>query len=264
MMDQATFVITAGVIGILQVVTIFLVISFGKKLKKPGSEETNVSRQKKYKRDIFIHEKRQDKRPVEAQKPKAPVSQVQPVASVDKSLREINLRLKNAERDQERARKRMHDNSPKKQFNKFDRNRGKGGDRNRYNKGGGFNHGSNRRVDAPEKKEKIDETAVPSNENVKMIVPDLNPTPNIEKKEYPVLDELTHGRKVTVKRRTLKNGEDGQPETGVLGSQAENGAETKGNDIPAQVKRDEPTNSSSGPAEMIGTPDSEEITFGRR
>jgi hypothetical protein len=113
-MDVATIVITASsIIIILQVVSIILIAKNKKnvveKVEVPLAQPTQTTYEQK-----DFRKRREDnrfnRRPPVEQKPKpAAPQQPQAVDYVEKSLRDINLRLKNAERDQENARKKIRD-----------------------------------------------------------------------------------------------------------------------------------------------------------
>jgi hypothetical protein len=112
-MDVATLVLTASVIIILlQIISIVLIVKNGKALSKSNvpvqNHHAHDARDNRKPRDDSRFNNRrggnQDQRP----RPEAP-KQPQAVDYVEKSLRDINLRLKNAERDQESARKKIKD-----------------------------------------------------------------------------------------------------------------------------------------------------------
>ena len=114
-MDVATIVLTASsIIIILQVVSIVLIIKNKKSAALPlavpsAAQPVQTSydqRDFRKRRD----ENRFSRRPPMEQRPKPAAPQPpQAVDYVEKSLRDINLKLKNAERDQENARKKIRD-----------------------------------------------------------------------------------------------------------------------------------------------------------
>ena len=197
-MDLASVVSTAlGIVFILQIIIIIQVSSLMKRVKggKPDFSTSNP-----IKRDRSIKEGKKFKRPQET-KTQAPVS------SVDKSLRDINLRLKNAERDQEKARKKLSVPGPRGPRKKPGRE-GPGRSIKRRD-GGRKNQNYRERPAASTRDKKTFDT--------------LKPPPSIKKEEAP--QELTkptpvpvpqsessseqgfgRGSKVTVKRRNLENG----------------------------------------------------------
>jgi hypothetical protein len=111
-MDLAAIVISAIIIIILQVVSIILIAAGRKPSAKPETagpvpvnNDTRDLSRKRRDEGHFTRRSQNDQRP----KPFVPPQQPQSVDPVEKSLRDINLRLKNAERDQENARKNIRD-----------------------------------------------------------------------------------------------------------------------------------------------------------
>lgn len=97
-MDYAPIVTTAlGVVFILQIILIIQVSSLIKRMK---GRKPEIPAAKPFRKDRSRQEGQKIKR-------QQTVELKAPASSVEKSLRDINLRLKNAERDQERARKRL-------------------------------------------------------------------------------------------------------------------------------------------------------------
>ena len=97
-MDYAPIVTTAlGVVFILQIILIIQVSSLIKRMK---GRKPEIPAAKPFRKDRSRQEGQKIKR-------QQTVESKAPASSVEKSLRDINLRLKNAERDQERARKRL-------------------------------------------------------------------------------------------------------------------------------------------------------------
>jgi hypothetical protein len=138
-MDLAAIVITASaIIIILQVISIILIVIGKKAVVKPEPAVVipviNDNRDFRKKRD----DNRFNKRPVidQRERPFTP-PQPQAVDHVENSLRDINLKLKNAERDQESARRKIRDviqnpqNSQQNAPRRFDQNN------NRPNRGRG-------------------------------------------------------------------------------------------------------------------------------
>ena len=96
-MDYAPIVTTAlGVVFILQVI---LIIQVGSLIKRMKGRRPEIPSPRPFK-----ERKKQEGRKTRRQQT---VESQAPASSIDKSLRDINLRLKNAERDQERARKKL-------------------------------------------------------------------------------------------------------------------------------------------------------------
>jgi hypothetical protein len=125
-MELAAIIATALVV-VLQIITIALVVGNKKNARdqvgKASPALSNDKSEDRKERDFRI----QNRRPAHDQRPKLPTQQPSntgSVETVEKSLRDINLKLKNAERDQEFARRKVQENFPK------DSNRRPGGNEN--------------------------------------------------------------------------------------------------------------------------------------
>lgn len=249
MMALAPIVITTSVLTIiLQIVLIKLVLDTKKKTnfdlkEKPLSVAPEI-------RDIRKpreHENRfNNRRPPHDQRTKpspvvsAPTAPVQNVDPMERSLRDINLRLKNAERDQEKERRRIKDTiaAPPQKRNDFNKSR----ERNE-----GFRRNDRPRQDyaqqqrpspSPVRDERptvpFDEprenktlpsqpiTAAvaaqpvvlpPPSPPFKPVIKPVDPIFEIEVSNSIDKENLQHGRKVMVKRRILK-AEDEQIDSG--------------------------------------------------
>jgi hypothetical protein len=146
-MEYATSIaVTAAVVVILlQVIIIALILNAKKKLialikeQKPSAPSFNQERNERRDRDF-----RRDRRPQEQRPPRpqqapvtntttAPQAAAASADPMEKSLRDINLRLKNAERDQEFARRKMQESFPRDRDRRDDRPRGGNRDRGRDN-----------------------------------------------------------------------------------------------------------------------------------
>ena len=242
-MDLAPIVITASaIIIILQVVSIILIVGNRKTVVKPEAAGVNPvnndNRDFRKRRD----ENRFNKRPVIDQRPR-PFTPPQPPAvdHVEKSLRDINLKLKNAERDQENARKKIRDviQNPQNQQDPQRRpdqnnnrpNRGRDDDfRRRDRDRHGRPHGGQfRDRDQNRGPENIRPQGEPVSAPVSapisapVLPPSMEPArpqnpiaaqPVVEKKEplaiVPENTEVLHGRKVLVRRRILTAEEQAQ------------------------------------------------------
>jgi hypothetical protein len=214
-------------------------------------------------------------RPQAPAAPAAPAPAAPVVDPVEKSLRDINMKLKNAERDQESARRSLQENLGNDRLprggGERDSHRGgrDGGDRGRR---GGRDRNSRRdnwqdrnRQAGPqqmlaesvspnepvfENKETVlpvtaVETTAPVQQRVTEPPPVVSGDPNLTPSDFNA-DDLQHGRKVMVKRRMLKDeGGEGAPEQN-------NGAEA-----PAQNSE---TASSPETSETGSVP----VEFGRR
>jgi hypothetical protein len=139
-MELAAIIATALVV-VLQIITIALVVGNRKNVRdqvgKASPALSNDKSEDRKERDFRI----QNRRPAQDQRPKPPTQQpvnTGSVETVEKSLRDINLKLKNAERDQEFARRKVQENFPK------DSNRRpNGNDRNIGNENPGSNERGN-------------------------------------------------------------------------------------------------------------------------
>ncbi len=190
------------------------------------------------------------------------------VDNVEKSLRDINLKLKNAERDQEAARRKIHENTGREQPSRRehgDSNRDRGGRDHRRDRHNNRNSNwKNRQFgDRPVAGENLapgsPETESPS-PNPPVIVDDQRTTP-----QSASLPEITptdfdtentqHGRKFMVKRRILKD----ESSPGQIGPQADlSSGETGLSQSETNVEKHEQTPNSSDQSSDT------EIHFGRR
>jgi hypothetical protein len=235
MMDVATIVITASAISlVLQIVTIALVIDTRKKIVKEPPNERPVSQDPRDVKKQRDQESRFNRKPNPEHKSRPAATPPQNVEQVERSLRDINLRLKNAERDQEKERKRIKDSigpsSPKKFDTPKPREQNEGFRRNDRPR----HETHQNRTGDPQRPQREDTSAQkPSAEIAEVVSPfvaqvSVAPTPppvSIEKSVAPLSSEpifetsqqqpenLQHGRKVMVKRRILnleEAGEDAQ------------------------------------------------------
>ena len=222
--------------------------------------------------------RQQEKRPYRDQRPQSPgIAQTpQAIDPVEKSLRDINMRLKHAERDQEFARKKIQENFPRGDHrNRDDRDRGGNRDRNR-------DHQRNPRRDNWQDRNRYDssqpqqpapvaaqslQVQEPAFEKAPQI-PAPVPQPAIERpmvsaatgpttlvpSDFSSEDSLQHGRKIVVKRRVLK---DELPEGAKIAETAGSSAGIA--ETPAESPAEETTIDQGAP----GTPETE-IRFGRR
>ncbi len=238
-------IITTIIVVILQIITIALVVGTRKIVRdQAGKNNSNFSNDRagdRKDRDFRM----QNKRPVQDQK--KPSSQ-QPtntgsVDTVEKSLRDINLKLKNAERDQEFARRKVQENFSK------DPNRRNGNDRNsrggrdnrdtRDNRDHRHSHDRNTRdrrsggnwQERNKTREPLNFGATPQNEEAlnienqnSILAPEqtlnhepiaqvqtpavvVDNTPDLVPSDFSSDENLQHGRKILVKRRMLKEDE---------------------------------------------------------
>lgn len=211
MTEEAAF-IAALVVVILQIITLSLLRNTRKMVRelaehKPANSFHNERRD----RDM----RQNNRRPVMENKnrPQMPnnttTNTTAAVDPVEKSLRDINLKLKNAERDQEFARKKIQDNFSKDPNRR--RENGKGGrDQRRGDRRPNWNDKNSRRDNNPhptmdsqikEENEEIKKPVepvqeVPANTNVTAVAPELIPS------DFSNDESMQHGRKFAPKRRS--------------------------------------------------------------
>lgn len=303
-MDLAPIVITASaIIIILQVVSIILIVGNRKTVVKP--EPTGVNPVNNDNRDFRKRrdDNRFNKRPVIDQRPR-PFTPPQPQAvdHVEKSLRDINLKLKNAERDQENARRKIRDviqnpqnqqdpqrrpdqnnNRPNRgRDDDFRRNRDR--DRNSRPHGGHFRDRDQSR--GPENIRPQGETVAPVSAQISapILPPSMEPArpqnpiaaqPLVEKKEplaiVPENTEVLHGRKVLVRRRILTAEEQALAAKNAPATAASPDSQQSSQPVIGEVASPKPENtsgeSSSEPAAPQTAPEPEgevqNINFGR-
>ena len=155
LMELAPVIAIIAVVLVVQIITLVQIAAMRKEIRalkeiKVAPPAPSVDRFEKKGGDFRRHEKRpypdQRPRPSSQNQPTAPA--VTPPAAaatanpVETSLRDINLRLKNAERDQDFARKKIQENLGDRDQNNRGHDRGNdrnrdGGDRNRGGRDGG-------------------------------------------------------------------------------------------------------------------------------
>jgi len=238
MMDVATIVITASAITlVLQIVVIALIIDTRKKLKNEQAEELPLHLDAPEVKKQRETENRFNRRPPQEQRSRPAPAQPQNVEQVERSLRDINLRLKNAERDQEKERRRIKDTmgpsgpGPRKFDHQKPRDREEGPRRNDRPR---HEYHQNRNGDAqrPPREDrgasrstfeiKESKESLPAPAAAAPVVTQQPPAPPIlisnppsmpQSSPQPVIqavapvteqkENLQHGRKVMVKRRVL-------------------------------------------------------------
>jgi hypothetical protein len=213
----------------------------------------------------------------------APSTQSSPVAAnidnVEKSLRDINLKLKNAEHDQEVARRKIHDNIGSNQQKPRSSRDNRGGnnnsqrrDRNNRNNWRTRNDGDEKPFDnnpesinhpidtsAPEIRKVVEIHPTPLPSSVTTSVPpsittsvpsSVTTLPDLQPMDFDA--DLQHGRKFAVKRRAL------QEDASAIGQ-----SEVTESDQPTDTTYQQPTPPSQEQPEQSLSNDSE-ISFGRR
>jgi hypothetical protein len=269
-MDLATIVITAIVL-VFQIVLIALVIDTRKKISKNEPEEKIAPADTRDMRIPKEVDNRFNKRPATEHRSRPPVQAQQNVDHVERSLRDINLRLKNAEKDQEKERKRIKDaigpsasqnplghkkfDHPKPRDNNegfrrndrplrhdYHQNRNSDPQRNRDEKV------NNRNTEVSESQPlqttlPVIQQVTPAMIEMPMVTSPLPPAP-VQAVVEPVIapdadvtvvrnENLQHGRKVMVKRRVLNLEEEKQNESG---DAVNNNPETPQNSVPVETE----------------------------
>lgn len=279
-MISAPLVATAfAIVIILQIVILLQVRRISSPKKEVKEVVPQSSEQKFMRRDYPVKEDRKEKQD-SLQKPH------QPVSTVEKSLRDINLRLKNAERDQENARKRMNEkdfrNSGRRSHHdkgkRFQRNRdGNNNDRNRgaqERQRPGFNPQAENNPFVP-RPSVADVVPQPKQEELKIQMPvpqpsvadrPLQPRQEEVKIQTPVQAEELFGRgsKITVKRRSLDKPEE---DTGIETEQAAERSEVNKPVLEMDLVSDQVKtvpNETTGTGEQKLDSEEQKISFGRR
>jgi hypothetical protein len=227
-MASASIVITTITI-ILQIVLIALLLDIRKKISPRASEEKKPLLDAK---KIPDGEQRFNKRSQNDHRNNRPPLQ-QNQDHVERSLRDINLRLKNAERDQEKERKRIKDSIGPGQQKKFDHQKPRDNNDNfrRNDRSRQDFHHNNRNSDNqrhPREESANAKNVAEIKEPVApVVIPQIQETP-VTIAITPVVPEqvaeinnatedknenLQHGRKVMVKRRVLNVEDEKQNES---------------------------------------------------
>ncbi|HLV32711.1 MAG TPA: hypothetical protein VKY57_14165 [Chitinispirillaceae bacterium] len=196
-MESADMITTLVVI--LQIITIVLILSTLKSVRELAKRKVSLSHNNSYKnrRDRDHKNNKRSSQDNTQRNHNQRSSGNSSTDPVEKSLRDINLKLKNAERDQEFARKKIKDNFSKDHSHRRDKNsnrrdrRGKWPDRNQ----------PDHAVSSSNKNDFSRKTS-PKSSPVKETVS----LPEIVPQDFGK-EELQHGRKVVVKRRMLKDEE---------------------------------------------------------
>jgi hypothetical protein len=261
LMSLALLSIITALVLVLQIITLVLIARTRKSITglktAPQPIPPAIDRDRPRGRDNDF--RRHDRRPFHDQKqrpqPQPQHQQPSPAGTspaapadegIEKSLRDINLRLKNAERDQESARRRMQENMPRdQQRNRDDRNRD---DRDRNRPRGGrdrndrFGNRDHRRGNWQDRQDQRRDrqdrpmpstpqglttptaaAAEPAGESLFEVKNPmvLEPTATVQAQEAPTVasnqdqssadygseEGLQHGRKIIVKRRPLSTDE---------------------------------------------------------
>ncbi|MBN2188029.1 MAG: hypothetical protein JW699_01140 [Chitinispirillaceae bacterium] len=224
-----TAIIIAAVVLLLQIVSLAQIAGIRKSMR-PQQQDSRPQqiphgdRFDKRNQDFRRHERR----PFQEQRPQQPAAATQ-IDPVEKSLRDLNLRLKSAEREQESARRKIQDN-----FSRGDNPRGRDDrDRNRGSRDRDRNYQRNPRRDNWQDRNRSGgfqqqpPQAAPQHRNEPFVekqglnlpVPEIQPPvqqtaglstgpaagQNLGAGDFGSDDNLEHGRKIIVKRRMLKD-----------------------------------------------------------
>jgi hypothetical protein len=238
-MDLAALAISISLLVlVLQIITLVLIGKTRKSLSglKTAPQTAPSNERDRYgKRDFESrhHEKRnfQDQKPRHLFQQSHSAQSSPPVNDdvKEQSLRDINLRLKNAERDQESARRRLQERLPGEGYqNRNDRGRNKGRDRNHrhgnrdHRRGNWQDRRDRQDHNKPQASQRPVPTAItlpapieePVFEQKNSIAPDtVAPQvvtqdriaePDMQPVDFSSEEGLQHGRKIIVKRRPLK------------------------------------------------------------
>jgi hypothetical protein len=300
-MDLATIVITASaIIIILQTVLIVLFVTSRRIVPKPEAPGvapvTGDNRDFRKRRD----ENRFNRRPPVDQRQKpvpapAAAPSAQPVDHMEKSLRDINLRLKNAERDQENARKKIRDviQTPQNPQRRFDQsagrpNRGRDDDfrrrdreRDRNNRPQFRDRDQNRssEIERSPSEQPISPAVQPASGPVpERVSPEPRPPSTVVSQPpaakepvaiVPENTEILHGRKVLVRRRILTAEEQAQAAKAAPGGAGSVAGQSVIGAVAAQAPQTEsgletPAEEHAAPSESsAGDGEPQNIHFGR-
>jgi hypothetical protein len=289
-MELALMAITISIVVlVVQVVSLVLITGMRKSLKnlkevRPLPSAVPSDRFEKRNPDFRRHEKR----PYQDQRPQQPAA-VTPIDPVEKSLRDINLRLKSAERDQEFARRKIQENfsrgdrpRDRDDRDRDDRNRRGNRDRDHHRNHRRDNWQDRNRSGAPQSQQQELQPAVstpsaqpygepavekkaftpftpstpaPELQATVQAVPETGQNQGLEAADFASDENLQHGRKIIVKRRTLND----EPAEASPGSVTDAPAPSPA--PPPAENLEEETRIS---ATTTDTPPEGEIRFGRR
>jgi hypothetical protein len=273
--DVATVVVlTTAVVAVLQIVILALLLNVVARLKALAVEKDIASESKAAPREFQRHQPRPVERAQQfrSQPRPGPAPQAQESNSTDKSLRDINLRLKNAERDQENARRRMkesfggrRDRDRNNRRDDFRRPRHGGGqnpqrfqdrpfDSNRPRPSTSFQGGPR---PAPQQQARP-EQARPTEAAGEPPAALQQPLPIPEQAQSRTEEPIQHGRFNGVKRRVLKSEEETGEERTAVSEPSPQQAPSNGNEQPVESPQAQQSSEPSQPDS--GT----EISFGRR
>lgn len=209
-------IIATLVVVILQIITISLLRNTRKMVREFAAQKPVHSFQND-RRDRDVRQN--NRRPVtdNRNRPQMPANTntnttTAAVDPVEKSLRDINLKLKNAERDQEFARKKIQDNFSKDPNRRRDGGRG-GRDQRRGDHRSNWNDRNSRRDnpktaadsqgnnEAEEIKKPIEQQPIQDVSAVSAVTPTTTVAPDLVPSDFGTDENLQHGRKFAPKRK---------------------------------------------------------------
>ena len=265
-MDLAA-IITTLVVVVLQLITVSLIIRTRKMVTElANKKDTGPVHNDRPRRDRDL---RQSRKPTQdfKQKSQSPNTTSAGVDPVEKSLRDINLKLKNAERDQENARRKIHDNFSKDNSRRRDGGKGgrdgrdlRGGNRRgNWNERGRRDNSQDRGNTQTDDEQESQAFEVNEELNNLQSLPIQETSPmtdnssDITTNDFGSEENLQHGRKFSVKRRVVKDDEETQTEDENLNTTATIGNNESEQDSQSQEKNEGIENAAEA-----------EIRFGRR
>jgi hypothetical protein len=202
-------IIATLIVVILQIITISMLRSTRKMVREFAEKKTgNSFNNERRDREVRQNQKRSGtdnkNRSQQSGSNNATSATVDPV---EKSLRDINLKLKNAERDQEYARRKIQDNFSKDSSRRRDGKNGR--DQRRGDRRSGWNERNSRRdnpnttIESPvnaEKEEIKNQFESPIHEVSKEVTP---VAPELVPNDFGTEENMQHGRKFAPKRKFL-------------------------------------------------------------
>lgn len=270
-------IIISAVVLLLQVVSLVIITGMRKSLKnvKEVRPPLTVPAERFEKKNVDF--RRHERRPYQDQRPPAPAAAITQIDPVEKSLRDINLRLKSAERDQEFARRKIQENFPRgdqgdQHRDRDDHNRRGNRDRDHHRNHRRDNWQERNRSSAPQQQQQSFSAAPPQQVGepeiekkiftpfpelqapVQKTVPETAPNAASGAADFTSDENLQHGRKIIVNRRTLKD----EPSAGApIGAAA---------DVPVSSPMSPPADNSGEETRISpdAPPQDTEIRFGRR
>jgi hypothetical protein len=262
-MEFAAATTALAVLIILQIATLYMVARSIKLLNTvvENLQQRNARRSERKPRERRDNRRSRNRPQQDSNKKSAQSEKSAPSApkfeGVDKSLREINLRLKSAERDQEKARKQVTDGNGQQGRRRKNRSNRRRDDRRQQNdqpvenarnesRAPTATEHENAPVKGPENKPEPRREKQHAEEKVETATKTVATETRVEEAARDENDNLEHGRRFSVKRRALKVDEESSE--GASSDQQSNGDQQS---APEQ-------------GEFSSQRDSEEVSYGRR